>query len=115
MTVASKPPINRKTSTGITTAISASDCPRCPRPPRWLLISVALRLQPDVGNGGRSHRSQRREVAGLPGVRVFDRDPEEVAGSVAHVAGCGRVGEGGQRGWLVGVAVVVAGGCGRVA
>src|SRR5438270_11522131 len=109
MTVASKPPINRKTSTGITTAISASDCPRCRRPPRWFLISVALRRQPDVGHGGRSHRSQRREEAGLPGVCVVNRDPEEVAGSVAYVAGCRRVGGGGQSGSIERIAVVVAG------
>src|SRR2546430_4948670 len=87
MTLASKPPISRKTSTGMTTAISASDWPRWRAGRRErCLISVALWLDPDIGNRRRPQRPQGCEEPGFPGVRVVDRDADEVAGAVPHVA-----------------------------
>src|SRR2546426_7987008 len=87
MTLASKPPIRRKTSTGITTAISASDWPRlCAGRGEGTFISIALWLNPDVRNRGRLQRPQWCEEAGFPGVRVIDGDADEVAGAVPHVA-----------------------------
>src|SRR5438132_12726744 len=94
MMVASKPPIKRKKSTGITTAISASDCPRRGWVRRSLCISVALRLQSHIDIRCRLDRPERGEEAGLPGVRVLDRHADEVAGAVAHVAGGRRPGLG---------------------
>src|SRR5256885_14873783 len=87
MTLASKPPIRRKTSTGMTTAISASDWPRL-RAGRneSPLMSVALWLNPDIRNRRRSQRPQGCEEPRFPGVGVVDRDADEVAGAVAHVA-----------------------------
>src|ERR1700737_100311 len=108
MTVASKPPIKRNTSTGITTAISASDCPRLRRIRRSCLISVALWLQPDIRHGGGAHRSQRGKETGLEGVGVVDRDADEVAGSVAHVPARRRVGDRSHGGSVEGVSVGVA-------
>src|SRR4029077_13427889 len=87
MMVASKPPIKRKKSTGITTAISASDCPRCGWTRRYPGISVALRLQSHIDIRRRLDRAERGEEAGFPGVRVLDRHADEVAGAVAHIAG----------------------------
>src|ERR1700732_2148327 len=91
MTLASKPPIRRNISTGMTTAISASDCPRLRLSARGekTLISVALWLQPHVGDGRRPERPERREEARLPRVGVVDRDADEVAGAVPHVAAGG--------------------------
>src|SRR3989442_9505750 len=87
MTVASKPPIRRKTSTGITAAVSASDWPGfgAGRGERTF-ISIALWLNPDVRNRRRLQRPQRCEEAGFPRVRVIDGDADEVAGAVPHVA-----------------------------
>src|SRR5438105_143340 len=84
MTVASNPPMSRKKRTGMTTAISASDCPRWRD--RLFLISVALRLQPHPGHGRRLYRAEGGEEPGLPVVGVVDGDADEVAGSVSHVA-----------------------------
>src|SRR2546423_14008569 len=97
MTVASKPPIRRKTSTGMTTAISASDWPRL-RAGRGerSLISVALWLNPDIGNRRRPQRPQRCEEPRFPGVGVVDRDADEVAGAVPHVAARRRPRRGGE-------------------
>src|ERR1700738_209538 len=108
MTVASTPPIKRKTSTGITTAISASDCPRLRRIRRSRFISVTLWLQPDVGHGRGAYRSQWREEAGLEDVGVVDRDADEVARSVAHVPAGGGVGDRAHRGPVKSVPVVVS-------
>src|SRR5947209_18331965 len=90
--VASKPPIKRKTSTGITTAISASDWPRRPRFSRlsWWRISVTPRLQADVNGGVRLYRTQRREESGLPVVGVVDGDTHEVARPIANITTGGR-------------------------
>src|SRR2546430_12521986 len=87
MTLASKPPIRRKTSTGMTTAISASDWPRL-RAGRSEspLMSVALWLNPDIRNRRRPQRPQGCEEPRFPGVGVVDRDADEVAGAVPHVA-----------------------------
>src|ERR1700694_3888215 len=85
MTLASKPPIRRKTSTGMIAAISASDCPRFAR--RWMrFISVTLGLQADVRYRRGPNRPERGEEAGLPVVGVVDGDADEVAGAIADVA-----------------------------
>src|SRR5437879_4625239 len=86
--VASKPPIKRKTSTGITTAISARDWPRRPRFSRlsWWRISVTLRLQADVNGRVRLYRTQWREESGLPVVGVVDGHTHEVARPIANIA-----------------------------
>src|SRR6266550_4007968 len=113
MTVASKPPMSRKKSTGMTTAISASDCPRCVN---LFFISVALRLQPHPRHGRRPYRAESGEKPRFPVVGVIDGDADEVAGSVSHVAL-------GRRPWLrrdhrraiQRVAVVVEGVRGQVA
>src|ERR1700694_4779987 len=99
MTLASKPPIRRKTSTGMTTAISANDWPRlaciglCER----TFISVALWLNPDPGHGRRLQRPEGHEEAAFPGVGVVARDADEVAGAVPHVAARGRPRDGVDR------------------
>src|SRR5881409_469430 len=113
MTVASKPPINKKNSTGITTAISASDWPRRRRRLWWRFISVALRLQAHVRDRRRSDRSQRREEAGLPGVREVDGDADEVARAVAYVSLSRRPGHGRRHRGAVECVAVVVGGVGR--
>src|SRR3989442_7892694 len=87
MTLASKPPIRRKTSTGITTAISASDWPRlCAGRVERPFISIALWLDPDVRNRRCLQSPQWCAEASFPGVRVIDGDADEVAGAVPHVA-----------------------------
>src|SRR3979411_2350161 len=87
MTLASKPPIIRNTRTGMTTAISANDWPRlrAGRAER-AFISIALWLDPDVGDRRCLQRPQRGEESRFPGVGVIDRDPDEVAGAIPHVA-----------------------------
>src|SRR5438445_1071913 len=87
MTLASKPPIIRNTSTGMTTAISASDWPRLPAGRgESTFISIALWLDPDVGDSRCFQRPQGGEEPGFPGVGVVDGDPDEVTGAVPHVA-----------------------------
>src|SRR5207244_13570236 len=85
--VASKPPIKRKTSTGITTAISASDWPRRPRFSRlsWWRVSVTLRLQANVNGRVRLYRTQRREESALPVVGVVGGHTHDVAHPRANV------------------------------
>src|SRR5438128_12371004 len=99
MTLASKPPIRRSTSTGRTTAISASDCPRLRVTGRGerTFISVALRLHPDVGDGRRPERPERCEEPGFPRVGVIDGDADEIAGAVPHIAARGRPRSGVER------------------
>src|SRR3982074_151634 len=98
MTLASKPPIRRKTSTGMTTAISASDWPRLRLAfGERTLISVALRLYPDIRDSGRPERSERCEEPRFPGVGVVDSDADEVAGAVPYVAARGRPGRAVER------------------
>src|ERR1700682_5310584 len=92
MTLASKPPISRKTSTGMTTAISASDWPRLRgvgRGDGTFIFLVTLRLDPHVGDGRRLQWAERCEEPRLPGVRVVDRDADEVAGALPPVAARG--------------------------
>src|SRR5437660_5344071 len=91
MTLASKPPISRNTSTGMTTAISASDWPRL-RAGRGesAFISIALWLDADIGDRRCLQRPQRGEEPGFPGVGVVDRDADEVTGAVPHVPARGR-------------------------
>src|ERR1700694_1933075 len=108
MTLASKPPIRRKTNTGMTTAISASDCPRIMCRRLRFFMSVALRLQPDIGDRCSPDRTERGEEAGLPAVGVVDGHADEVAGAVPDVAVRGRIGERAQRRPVECVAVVVA-------
>src|SRR5207249_8405132 len=87
MTLASKPPIRRKTSTGMTTAISASDWPRL-RAGRneSPLMSVVLQVKDGIRDRRRSQRPQGCEEPRFPGVGVVDRDADEVAGAVPHIA-----------------------------
>src|ERR1700682_1484508 len=114
MTLASKPPISRKTNTGMTTAISASDCPRVTR--RWFrFMSVALGLQADVRDRSGPNRSERGEEARLPVVGVVNGDADEVAGAIPYVAGRRRPGNRSHRCPVELVAVDIARILGQVA